>query len=428
MGAAHAARWYQVELLVFAREDPAAATAEQWDPLPRLAYPTLRASSWTPPGSPPAAPRTPISAPTPGGRGGRIPAAGRPRCRVRPGPRGTPEPTRHRTPTPYRAAGGPARVQRQRRPDAALRPFQRCLPPGLGTADRQRREEPAHRNRRLGRQRQWPRLQGSIRLYSSRYLYLETDLWLNTDGSYLPGQWRMPPPPLGPPSLLIEAPRPESAPRLRPASRRRPGAAAAGAARHRLTHRGTRDRSCRRGGIHRCPAGRTAGPGHPWRHAVLLQQKRRMRNAEVNYLDHPLFGAVIKVTPLDAGAAGAGSGERVRRRSGPPAGTAACPPPLPRARGQPASPPATGPPRQTRSRVDHHADRGIGQPQFPASDASGIAVMPTTSQPSRAMRRISAAVSRRGPWATIDRRAAQGMPRRLPRQSAPCAARGRRAR
>ena len=39
-------------------------------------------------------------------------------------------------------------------------------------------------------------------------------------------------------------------------------------------------------------------PGYPWRHAVVLQQKRRMRSTEVHYLDHPLFGLVIKLTPL----------------------------------------------------------------------------------------------------------------------------------
>ena len=39
-------------------------------------------------------------------------------------------------------------------------------------------------------------------------------------------------------------------------------------------------------------------PVYPWRHAVALKQKRRMRSTEVHYLDHPLFGLVIKLTPL----------------------------------------------------------------------------------------------------------------------------------
>ena len=32
----------------------------------------------------------------------------------------------------------------------------------------------------------WPELQGTIKLYVARYLYLETNLWLNTRGEYLP--------------------------------------------------------------------------------------------------------------------------------------------------------------------------------------------------------------------------------------------------
>ncbi|MBK6510018.1 MAG: hypothetical protein IPG06_11565 [Haliea sp.] len=44
----------------------------------------------------------------------------------------------------------------------------------------------------------WPALQGSIKLYLASYIYLETNLWLNTQGEYLPGSWRMPAPPLAP--------------------------------------------------------------------------------------------------------------------------------------------------------------------------------------------------------------------------------------
>ena len=40
------------------------------------------------------------------------------------------------------------------------------------------------------------------------------------------------------------------------------------------------------------------GPVYPFRHAVLLQQKRRMRSTEVHYLDHPLFGLVVTLKPL----------------------------------------------------------------------------------------------------------------------------------
>ena len=40
------------------------------------------------------------------------------------------------------------------------------------------------------------------------------------------------------------------------------------------------------------------GPVSPYRHAVLLQQKRRMRSNEVHYIDHPMLGLVVKLTPV----------------------------------------------------------------------------------------------------------------------------------
>jgi hypothetical protein len=47
----------------------------------------------------------------------------------------------------------------------------------------------------------WPALQGTVKLYISRYIYLETNLWLNTNGEYLHSDWQMPPPPRAPPSV-----------------------------------------------------------------------------------------------------------------------------------------------------------------------------------------------------------------------------------
>jgi hypothetical protein len=37
---------------------------------------------------------------------------------------------------------------------------------------------------------------------------------------------------------------------------------------------------------------------YPYRHAVLLQQKRRMRSEEIHYIDHPLLGIVVTLTPM----------------------------------------------------------------------------------------------------------------------------------
>lgn len=136
---------------------------------------------------------------------------------------------------------------------------------------------------RSGDTGQWPRLQGSVKLYLSRYLHLQTNLWLNTPGDYLPGLWSMPAPPLGPPSLVIEA---------LPVALETPPEQWSVEQETVLTEDlldpngpPTQDEE-------------ETGPVYPYRHAVLLQQKRRMRSTEVHYLDHPLFGLVVKLTPL----------------------------------------------------------------------------------------------------------------------------------
>lgn len=98
---------------------------------------------------------------------------------------------------------------------------------------------------------EWPPLQGTIKLYMSGDLTLETNLWLNTEGEYLQSAWRMPPPPLAPSSIESQS---------------------AGSA----------------------PQDRT----YPYRHAVLLKQTQRMRSGEVSYIDHPMLGVVAKITPL----------------------------------------------------------------------------------------------------------------------------------
>ena len=135
---------------------------------------------------------------------------------------------------------------------------------------------------RSGDTGQWPRLQGSIKLYLSRYLHLETNLWLNTAGDYLPGVWRMPPPPLGPPSLIIEElPEPE----LDSLS----GDWAGTPGQPSLLPEGEEGLPLPEEDL---------GPVYPYRHAVLLQQERRMRSKEVHYIDHPMLGVVAKLTPL----------------------------------------------------------------------------------------------------------------------------------
>lgn len=128
---------------------------------------------------------------------------------------------------------------------------------------------------RSGDTGEWPELQGSVKIYLGRYLHLETNLWLNTQGSYLPGDWRMPPPPLGPPSdgsaqVTETAPSEAAAP----------------------SQFGGDDYYWQQDEIE------DEGSLYPFRHAVALQQKRRMRSKDIHYIDHPMLGLLIKFTPL----------------------------------------------------------------------------------------------------------------------------------
>lgn len=150
-----------------------------------------------------------------------------------------------------------------------------------------------------GDTREWPRLQGTIRFFLSRYLQVETNLWMNTAGEYLPGTWRMPAPPFGPPSLVIEEEEPVDIAAVideLPAEAELPVPAGA-----------TPAAASPQTGL---PPGAVPGaesqemqevaavPVYPYRHAVLLKQSRRMRSMEVHYIDHPLMGVIIKFTPV----------------------------------------------------------------------------------------------------------------------------------
>ena len=131
----------------------------------------------------------------------------------------------------------------------------------------------------------WPELQGSIKLHLARYLHLETNLWLNTDGSYLgPSNWRMPMPPRGPQSLVVEEPPPEPV------------------IEDELLAPAPADDTMMLDSDAELfdPNEPLVEPDpYPYRHAVLLQQKRRMRSEEVHYIDHPLFGVVARLIPVD---------------------------------------------------------------------------------------------------------------------------------
>lgn len=125
------------------------------------------------------------------------------------------------------------------------------------------------------RQGDYPALQGTIRLYVSRYVHLETDLWLNTEGDYLPEGWKMPNPPLAPEPQAQDSSFFQV--RLPPDWLYRPYLS---------------------NPIENIYGERSL-PEYRWRHAVALQQKRRMRSGELHYIDHPLLGLLIKVTPYE---------------------------------------------------------------------------------------------------------------------------------
>lgn len=138
---------------------------------------------------------------------------------------------------------------------------------------------------RSGDNQAWPQLQGSIKLYLSRYLHIETNLWLNTMGQYLPQYWEAPAPPFGPPSLIIEEPE-------------IPLEALIVAENMAIPTSEEQPEEDPENPENTQPLAIDTGPVYPWRHAILLQQKRRMRSTEVHYIDHPLLGVVALITPL----------------------------------------------------------------------------------------------------------------------------------
>jgi len=147
----------------------------------------------------------------------------------------------------------------------------------------------------------WTRLQGTITLYVSRYLYLKTDLWLNTSGDYLDSDWRMPAPPLGPVTFstdLTMAPQDALTGEiifnnsLSRSTTTTDTTASLAARSQQLDDRKDSDNS------QVVYQDALQEPVYPFRHAVTLRQTRRMRSTEINYLDHPMIGLVIKVTPM----------------------------------------------------------------------------------------------------------------------------------
>lgn len=291
----HESRWYKVELLVVTHEG--APGDEQFEPTPELAYPEnhrfllhpqqLRARvkqhegparldsrgrlTLMPPPTEPGSPDIPLQGPPASAQADTAPTD----------PNAVAGPPR---PTPFIALPAARREFRGKAAYMEQTGEYRVLfhevwaQPVMG----KQRAVPLVLDR-SGDSGSWPELQGSITLHVARYLHLETRLWLNTMGEYLPGNWRMPAAPLGPPSVITVAPeRPgwNAAPE--------PNEAAGGG-----TIAVYESDELPEDGI------AAEGPESSWRHAVLLEQRRRMRSLEVHYLDHPRLSAVIKLEPLD---------------------------------------------------------------------------------------------------------------------------------
>ncbi len=144
----------------------------------------------------------------------------------------------------------------------------------------------------------WPALQGSVRLYRSRYLHVNLNLWLNTMGDYLPEGWQIDPPALPRASVRAETRAGDTTdpwntlPLVDPATlflpttpiEDEPGLDVLAPIAAALP---VNDGS---------PAAET-GEEYPWRHAIVHRQSRRMRSGEIHYLDHPVIGVVIRVVP-----------------------------------------------------------------------------------------------------------------------------------
>lgn len=309
LASAQGERWYQVELLIFSHEDT--VSSEQWEPLPELAYPEAARFLIFPEANEArleqqrAEARALTAASEEDvefGVESELDEFGRQFIRIIPiEPEDSPD--------------IPSATPQTEPPEETVTPAVEELPPILPTpfvalprASREFHGKAAYMQRsgyyrtlfhetwvqpvrderqalpliidRSGDSESWPGLQGSVKLHLSRYLHIETRLWLNTDGHYLPGEWRMPPPPFGPVSVVVEAPEPE--PEEEP---------------YYVTPQPAEPLETKL--PDEAELLEPEGPVYPWRHAVLLNQQRKMRSNEVHYIDHPLLGVVIKITPLD---------------------------------------------------------------------------------------------------------------------------------
>jgi hypothetical protein len=175
---------------------------------------------------------------------------------------------------------------------------------------------------------EYPALQGSVQLYAERFLHIRTNLWLNTSGGYMNTDWRMQPPPE--PPLEVADPvlpfrvtlQPHwysgsiNAGQIATSTGIATGTAPLSAASAQsvvLIDPGTGDARVVAGTPYtaaqtyptwdlrqiKTPLPAVVKPAldYNFAHAVVMQQNRKMRSGELHYLDHPLMGVLIKITP-----------------------------------------------------------------------------------------------------------------------------------
>lgn len=274
-------RWYNVELIIFNRPSASAATAEAWEPLPELKYPLKYRFLQYP--VPQEAIQDPLSVSE------QIATTVE---EIEPSTDQALDPNQFSLvqaellPTPFiplaadkwEFAQRAQRMQQSGRYEILFHESwnqpvvsdERALPIILDQS---------------GFLEEWPKLQGSITLYLARYLHLETNFWVNTKGSYIPGDWQMPPAPLGP-SPVADTEPDEALDDEPPIE--------SGAESITSAELVESEQSFSFEPL--IPL--ETGPTYPWRHAVLLQQKRKMRSKEVHYIDHPMMGVIILITPI----------------------------------------------------------------------------------------------------------------------------------
>ncbi len=151
----------------------------------------------------------------------------------------------------------------------------------------------------------YPVLQGSIKLYVSRYLHLESNLWLNHSRADLPEGWAMPAPPPAPapPYQSIDYEFRVALPAqafFDPTGIRLDDLASVLLEGIDIATLPARLDAVGKPIVALDEAEFLARRFYtPFNHAILLQQRRRMRGGELHYIDHPRLGLMIKLTPYE---------------------------------------------------------------------------------------------------------------------------------